>query len=245
MKVRTLIVDDEELARERLRQLLAEQPELELVGECADGREAVAAIQKQAPDLIFLDIQMPELDGFAVLDALVQFLERATVAGHQSHSYFEILRCRLLGEREHPAGGRTIRRQRLFHEDVEPLLNGVSKMDPAKRQRRGKDRNVAGFQAVHRLLVSVEPDELAVLGHIHQLGVLPFQSVVTALEPVIEDVGHGHELGRTIFDRQRVIGGATAAATAANQGDLDGVVPRRVNAWNGHSRQGRSRGNFA
>jgi len=70
MKVRTLIVDDEELARERLRQLLAEQPELELVGECADGREAVAAIQKQAPDLIFLDIQMPELDGFAVLDAL-------------------------------------------------------------------------------------------------------------------------------------------------------------------------------
>jgi len=70
MKVRTLIVDDEELARERLRQLLAEQPELELVGECADGREAVVAIQKQAPDLIFLDIQMPELDGFAVLDAL-------------------------------------------------------------------------------------------------------------------------------------------------------------------------------
>ena len=70
MKVRTLIVDDEELARERLHQLLAEQPEIELVGECADGREAVTSIQKQTPDLIFLDIQMPELDGFAVLDAL-------------------------------------------------------------------------------------------------------------------------------------------------------------------------------
>jgi len=70
MKVRTLIVDDEELARQRLHQLLTEQPEIELLGECADGREAVAAIQKQAPDLIFLDIQMPELDGFAVLDAL-------------------------------------------------------------------------------------------------------------------------------------------------------------------------------
>jgi len=70
MKVRTLIVDDEELARQRLHQLLTDQPEIELLGECADGREAVAAIQKQAPDLIFLDIQMPELDGFAVLDAL-------------------------------------------------------------------------------------------------------------------------------------------------------------------------------
>jgi len=70
MKARTLIVDDEELARERLRQLLANQPEIELVGECADGREAVAAIKEKSPDLVFLDIQMPELDGFAVLEAV-------------------------------------------------------------------------------------------------------------------------------------------------------------------------------
>jgi two-component system LytT family response regulator len=70
MKVRTLIVDDELLARERLRQLLESEPEIELVGECADGNEAVAAIQREAPDLIFLDIQMPELDGFGVLHAI-------------------------------------------------------------------------------------------------------------------------------------------------------------------------------
>jgi two-component system LytT family response regulator len=70
MKIRTLIADDELLARERLRQLLGNQPEIELVGECMDGREAVAAIQEKSPDLIFLDIQMPELDGFAVLDAI-------------------------------------------------------------------------------------------------------------------------------------------------------------------------------
>src|SRR4051812_603443 len=69
MKVRTLIVDDEQLARERLRQLLANRPEIELLGACADGREAVAAINKEAPDLIFLDVQMPELDGFAVIEA--------------------------------------------------------------------------------------------------------------------------------------------------------------------------------
>jgi two-component system LytT family response regulator len=70
MKVRTLIVDDEVLARERLHQLLACEPEIELLGECADGNSAVAAIEKQSPDLIFLDVQMPELDGFGVLQAI-------------------------------------------------------------------------------------------------------------------------------------------------------------------------------
>jgi len=70
MKVRALIVDDEELARERLRQLLSDRPEIELVGECADGEAAVAPIRKESPELVFLDIQMPELDGFAVLEAI-------------------------------------------------------------------------------------------------------------------------------------------------------------------------------
>lgn len=70
MKVRTLIADDELLARERLRQLLADEPEIDLVAECADGREAVTEIREKKPELIFLDIQMPELDGFAVLDAI-------------------------------------------------------------------------------------------------------------------------------------------------------------------------------
>jgi len=70
MKVRTLIVDDELLARDRLRHLLQSRPEIELAGECADGRTAVEAIQKLAPDLVFLDVQMPELDGFSVLEAV-------------------------------------------------------------------------------------------------------------------------------------------------------------------------------
>jgi two-component system LytT family response regulator len=70
MKVRTLIVDDESLARDRLRQLLRNEPEIEIVGECADGREAVAAIQKARPELVFLDVQMPELDGFGVVEAI-------------------------------------------------------------------------------------------------------------------------------------------------------------------------------
>lgn len=70
MPTRVLIVDDEALARDRLRQLLQVEPEIQIVGECADGQEAVATIQRESPDLIFLDIQMPELDGFGVLEAL-------------------------------------------------------------------------------------------------------------------------------------------------------------------------------
>ncbi len=70
MKLRVLIVDDEPLARERLRMLLASEPEAEVVGEGADGEAAVAAIRSLHPDLVMLDIQMPGLDGFGVLRAL-------------------------------------------------------------------------------------------------------------------------------------------------------------------------------
>jgi two-component system LytT family response regulator len=70
MKIRTLVVDDEALARDRLRQLLQAEPEIDLIGECADGREAVTMVRKTQPDLVFLDVQMPELDGFGVLEAI-------------------------------------------------------------------------------------------------------------------------------------------------------------------------------
>ncbi len=68
--IRTLIVDDEPLARERIKRFLAAERDLELIGECAEGREAVAAIRTLKPDLVFLDIQIPELDGFGVLKAV-------------------------------------------------------------------------------------------------------------------------------------------------------------------------------
>jgi two-component system LytT family response regulator len=70
MKIRTLIVDDEPLARERLRKLLQSQPDIEIVAECADGAEALAAARLEKPELIFLDVQMPELDGFGVVAGL-------------------------------------------------------------------------------------------------------------------------------------------------------------------------------
>lgn len=70
MTIRTLIVDDEPLARERLSALLKQEPEIEVIGECADGLEAVEAIRKDPPDLLFLDVQMPGLDGFGVIGQL-------------------------------------------------------------------------------------------------------------------------------------------------------------------------------
>jgi two-component system LytT family response regulator len=66
-RIRALIVDDEPLARRGIQQLLAREPDIEVVGECRDGREALAAFDALAPDLVFLDVQMPELDGFAVV----------------------------------------------------------------------------------------------------------------------------------------------------------------------------------
>jgi two-component system, LytTR family, response regulator len=66
-KIRTLIVDDEPLARRNLRVLLEKDAQIEILDECRNGREAVKAINALSPDLIFLDIQMPELDGFDVL----------------------------------------------------------------------------------------------------------------------------------------------------------------------------------
>lgn len=68
--IRALVVDDEEPARNILRDLLDADPDIELLGECVNGREAVEAIHEDRPDLVFLDIQMPEMDGFGVLDTL-------------------------------------------------------------------------------------------------------------------------------------------------------------------------------
>lgn len=70
MKLKAIIVDDEPLARERIRTLLAAEPDVQLLAECANGPEAVAAVRQNPPDLLFLDIQMPEMDGFAVLRAI-------------------------------------------------------------------------------------------------------------------------------------------------------------------------------
>ena len=69
-RIRTLVVDDEPMARERVLSLLQQESDVEVVGECADGAQAINAIQQHAPDLVFLDVQMPGVDGFGVIQAI-------------------------------------------------------------------------------------------------------------------------------------------------------------------------------
>ena len=69
-KIRTLIIDDESLARDLLRYYLSKDERIELVGECSNGFEGVLAIQELNPDLVFLDIQMPKITGFEMLELI-------------------------------------------------------------------------------------------------------------------------------------------------------------------------------
>lgn len=70
MTIRTLIVDDEPLARQGIRLLLQNEPDITIIGECANGAEALNFVQREMPSLMFLDIQMPKMDGFGLLAAL-------------------------------------------------------------------------------------------------------------------------------------------------------------------------------
>jgi len=78
-KIRALVVDDEPLARTNIAVLLGEDPDIEMTGECGSGVEALAEIRSAKPDLVFLDVQMPECDGFDVLELLGRGLPSAIV----------------------------------------------------------------------------------------------------------------------------------------------------------------------
>lgn len=70
VRIRTLVVDDEPLARQRVIGILKTHSEIEIIGECRNGREAIETINKKQPDLIFLDIEMPDIDGFGVISSI-------------------------------------------------------------------------------------------------------------------------------------------------------------------------------
>jgi two-component system LytT family response regulator len=88
MKIRAIIVDDEPLAREGIRTFLAEEADVEVTGECADGASAVRAVEKRRPDLLFLDVQMPRLNGFDVLEAIAHELMPLVIftTAHDDHA---------------------------------------------------------------------------------------------------------------------------------------------------------------
>jgi len=89
MNIRTLIVDDEPLARDRLRKLLDDETDVTVLGQCANGKEAVKAIREKSPDLVFLDVQMPELDGFGVL-AELQLKQMPVIVFVTAHDKFAL-----------------------------------------------------------------------------------------------------------------------------------------------------------
>ena len=70
MTLRALVVDDETLARKALLRLLKNESGINVVGQCADGESAVETIRRLQPDLVFLDVQMPEMDGFRVVETM-------------------------------------------------------------------------------------------------------------------------------------------------------------------------------
>jgi len=88
MTINALIVDDEPLARARLRKMLAAEPEVAIAGECANGADAIDFIRDRRPDLVFLDVQMPEISGFDVLRALPETSLPAVifVTAHDQHA---------------------------------------------------------------------------------------------------------------------------------------------------------------
>ncbi|HUI10927.1 MAG TPA: response regulator [Bacteroidota bacterium] len=84
--MRAMIIDDEDLARAVIREYLAAYPGVEIVGECSNGFDAVRAIAEKQPDLLFLDIQMPKLNGFEVIDLLEQRPKIVFVTAYDSYA---------------------------------------------------------------------------------------------------------------------------------------------------------------
>jgi two-component system LytT family response regulator len=85
-KIRAMIVDDEDLARQIIREMLKPHPEIEVIGECANGFDAVRMTGELKPDLLFLDVQMPKLDGFEVLELIARDIAVIFATAYDEHA---------------------------------------------------------------------------------------------------------------------------------------------------------------
>jgi len=144
MKRRALIVDDEREARRRLARLLAEHSiEIEIAGEAADGPSSVEAIQKLEPDVVFLDIEMPGLDGFGVLDSLPQeqwpVVIFTTAYGHYAIRAFEVHALDYLLK---PITQQRLRDCLTRLADIRPAVQR-SRLEEARKENRSLDRLMA------------------------------------------------------------------------------------------------------
>ena len=181
----------------------------------------------------------------AVLDALEEFAPGHAMAAHQADADLQTLLARQLAEREHLAGARPVDGGGLLHEGVEPALDRVAELDPAERGGGGQQDDPARPDDVDRLLEAVEADELVVVGDVELVGVLVLDRLVAAVEPLLEDVGHRHQLQGAALRRQGVGSRARPSAAAADQADLDDVAARRMGHRDRHPRQRRDRHRLA
>ena len=144
-EIRAVIIDDERIARDAVRTMLVEQPRVRIVAEASNGREALEVIRRLRPDLVFLDVQMPDLDGFAVLDALGPDVPRGVVfvTAHDEHAVraFEVHALDYLLK---PFGPNR------FNAAVTRALDQLSALDALTLQRTlasmASDRGAAGQQ---------------------------------------------------------------------------------------------------
>ena len=132
MNATCLIIDDEKLARELLREYLSAFPEIEILGECAKGSDAVEQIEKLKPDIIFLDVQMPGMTGFDVLDEIVHepYVIFTTAYDQYAIKAFEknavdYLLKPLDQERFKLAVDRAMQRKKMETGNIEDLLSGM------------------------------------------------------------------------------------------------------------------------
>lgn len=86
MKIRAIIVDDEDLARQIVREYLAAEEDIEIAAECSNGFDAVKAVNELKPDLLFLDVQMPKLDGFEVLELISEGISVVFVTAYDQYA---------------------------------------------------------------------------------------------------------------------------------------------------------------
>jgi two-component system, LytTR family, response regulator len=149
-KIGALIVDDEELARQVLRELLQSHPEVEVLAECANGFEAVKAVTEHKPDLIFLDVQMPKLTGFDVLELIEGDIAVIFTTAYDQYAMkaFEVHAVDYLLK---PIGG----------ERFESALGRVKTRVAEKRKarQRAADESVATVQRATDLAATARPPQ--------------------------------------------------------------------------------------
>jgi two-component system LytT family response regulator len=149
-RIRTLIADDEPLARERLRALLTRHADIEIIGECSNGSDTIQAITEQRPDLVLLDVEMPRVDGFGVLEALdadslpavvfVSAHDQYAVRAFESHALDYILKP--FDEARVDRALRRVRGQLARSPDTRQIDPGLVSLIEELRGRRRSDRLV-------------------------------------------------------------------------------------------------------